>query len=102
MALLNLGTYYLFPNIDSTDKSFKYFPDNGKNWFTIQIPEGSYEIRDIYAAIKQQMRTNNHYNDENDKYFISVSANSSTLKTVLTLLSGGLRPTQLNEAHLGF
>jgi len=34
------------------------------------------------------MRTNNHYNDENDKYFISVSANSSTLKTVLTLSKG--------------
>jgi len=34
------------------------------------------------------MRTNNHYDDENDKYFISVSANSSTLKTVLTLSNG--------------
>jgi len=43
---------------------------------------------DIDAAIKQQMRTNNHCNDENDKYFISVSANSSTLKTVLTLWNG--------------
>jgi len=34
------------------------------------------------------MRTNNHYDDENDKYFISVSANSSTLKMVLTLSNG--------------
>jgi len=72
MALLNLETCYSFPNTDSTNNSFKYSPDNGKNWFTIQIPEGSYEIRDIDAAIKQQMRTNNHYDDENDKYFISV------------------------------
>ena len=78
MALLNLETYYSFPNINSTNNSFKYSPDNGENWFTIQIPEGSYEIRDIDAAIKQQMRTNNHYDDENDKYFISVSAHSST------------------------
>ena len=50
MALLNLETYYSFPNIDSTNDSFKYSPDNGENWFTIQIPEGSYEIRDIDAA----------------------------------------------------
>jgi len=85
MALLNLENYYSFPNIDSTNNSFKYSPDNGENWFITQIPHGSYEIRDIDAAIKQQMRTNNHYGDENDKYFISVSANSSTLKTVLTL-----------------
>jgi len=88
MALLNLETYYSFPNIDSTNSSFKYSTDNGENCFTIQIPEGSYEIRDIDAAIKQQMRTNNHYDDENDKYFIFVSANSSTLKTVLTLSNG--------------
>ena len=46
------------------------------------------KFRDIDASIKQQMRTNNHYDDENDKYFISVSANSSTLKTVLTLANG--------------
>jgi len=39
MALLNLENYCSFPNIDSTNNSFKYFPDNGKNWFTIQIPE---------------------------------------------------------------
>ena len=88
MALINLETYYSVPNIDLTNNSFKYSPDNGKNWFTIQIPQGSYEIRNIDAAIKQQMRTNNHYDDENDKYFISVSANSSTLKTVLTLSNG--------------
>jgi len=42
MALLNLETYYSFPNIDSTNNSFKYSPDNGKNWFTITIPKGSF------------------------------------------------------------
>jgi len=39
--------------------------------------------------IKQQMKTNNHYDDENDKYFISVLANSSTLKTLPTLTANG-------------
>jgi len=42
MVLLNLETYYSFLNIDSTNNSFKYSPDNGENWFTIEIPEGSY------------------------------------------------------------
>jgi len=41
-----------------------------------------------HCVIEQQMRTNNHYDDENDKYFISVLANISTLKTVLTLSNG--------------
>jgi len=34
------------------------------------------------------MRTNNHYDDENNKYIISVLANSSMLKMVLTLTNG--------------
>ena len=38
----NLETYYSFPNINSTNNSFKYSPDNGKNWFTITIPKGSF------------------------------------------------------------
>ena len=85
MALLNLETYYSFPNIDSTNNNFKYSPDGGDNWFTVTVPEGSYEIRDIDAAIKQQMKTNNHYDSQDDEYYVSIAANSSTLKTILTL-----------------
>jgi len=85
MALLNLETSYSFANIDSTNNSFKYSPDGGDNWFTVTVPEGSYEIRDIDAAIKQQMKINGHYDSQNDKYYVSVTANSSTLKTVFTL-----------------
>ena len=72
MALLNLETYYSFPNIDATNNNFKYSPDGGSNWFTVTIPEGSYEIRDIDAAIKQHMKTNGHYDSQNDsqKYYM--------------------------------
>ena len=85
MALLNLETYYSFPNVDSSNNRFKYSPDGGENWFTVTIPEGSYEIRDIDVAVKQSMRDNNHYDSQNDKYYVSISANSSTLKTALSL-----------------
>jgi len=85
MALLNLETYYSFPNIDQTNSNFKYSPDGGDNWFTVTVPESSYEIRDIDAAIKQQMKINYYYNSQNDKNYVSVVANSSTLKTILTL-----------------
>ena len=52
IALLNLETYYSFPNVDLSNNRFKYSPDSGANWLTITIPEGSYEIRDIDAAVK--------------------------------------------------
>ena len=31
IALVNLETYYSFPNIDETNNVFVYFPDNGNS-----------------------------------------------------------------------
>ena len=47
IALVNLETYYSFPNIDETNNIFVYSPDNGNSWAKIKIPEGSYEIGDM-------------------------------------------------------
>ena len=44
IALVNLETYYLFPNIDETNNVFIYSPDDGNSWVKIKIPEGSYEL----------------------------------------------------------
>ena len=43
IALVNLETYYSFPNIDDSSNVFVYSPDNGNSWEKIKIPEGSYE-----------------------------------------------------------
>ena len=32
IALVNLETYYSFPNIDETNNIFVYSPDNGTSW----------------------------------------------------------------------
>ena len=55
IALVNLETYYSFPNIDETNNVFVYSPDNGNSWVKIKIPEGSYEIDDINNTIKHEM-----------------------------------------------
>ena len=80
IALLNLETYYSFLNIDTSNNNFKYSPDGGSNWFEVQIPEGSYELRELNNALKQLVKNNNH-----DDSQISISANISTLRTVLEL-----------------
>ena len=53
IALVNLETYYSFPNIDETNNVFIYSPDNGNSW--VKIPEGSYEIDDINNTIQHEM-----------------------------------------------
>ena len=85
IALVNLETYYSFPNIDETNNVFVYSPDNGNSWVKIKIPEGSYEIDDINNTIQHEMEKRGHYDSINEHYYINISANSNTLKSVLIL-----------------
>ena len=58
IALVNLETYYSFPNIDETNNIFVYSPDNGNSWVKIKIPDGSYEIDDINNTIQHDSTQN--------------------------------------------
>ena len=35
IALVNLETYYSFPNVDDTNNQFSYSPDGGQTWHRI-------------------------------------------------------------------
>lgn len=85
MALVNLETYYSFPNIDATNNNFRYSPDNGATWVDIDIPEGSYEITDINDYVKRIMKDNGHCDSVNDTYYISIGPNNNTLKSVVDI-----------------
>ena len=88
IALVNLETYYSFPNIDETNNTFVYSPDNGNSWEKIKIPEGSYEIDDINNAIQHEMEKRTHYDEINEDYYINIAPNNNTLKSVLILEKG--------------
>ena len=87
MRLLSPISKLIIPlsNIDASNNYFRYSPDDGDTWFEMCIPEGSYDIRDINNTIKQIMRQNGHYDPTNEEYYITISANSNTLKSVLIL-----------------
>ena len=44
IALINLETYYSFPNIDRSNNCFTYSPNLNPLWFDIIIPEVSYNV----------------------------------------------------------
>ena len=88
IALVNLETYYSFPNIDETNNTFVYSPNNGNSWEKIKIPEGSYEIDDINDAIQHEMKKRTHYDEINEDYYINIAPNTNTLKSVLILEKG--------------
>ena len=58
IALVNLETYYSFPNITTENNHFSYSPDRGEVWYHVLIPEGSYDIEDINEFIQQKMKQN--------------------------------------------
>ena len=85
IALVNLKTYYSFPNINESNYVFVYSQDNGNSWVKIKIPEGSYETDDINNTIHHIMEKRGHHDSINKDYYINISANSNTLKSVLIL-----------------
>ena len=56
IALINLETYYSFPNIDRSNNCFSYSLGPSAPWFDIIIPDGSYHVEDINEFIHRQMR----------------------------------------------
>ena len=75
MALVNLETYYSFPNVDDTNNTFKYSSDGKQTWKSIKIPVGCYEIESLNDAIKRLLGSDN----------IEVKPNLNTLKCILTV-----------------
>ena len=85
IALINLETYYSFPNIDRSNNYFTYSPNLAPLWFDSIIPEGSYHDEDINDFIQREMRKNGHYDKENDKNNVEISANTNTLRSEMFL-----------------
>ena len=88
IALVNLETYYSFPNIDDSNNIFVYSHDQGQTWTKIKIPIGSYEIDDINNYLRFEMQRIGHYDEVNNEQFINIAANSNTLKCILIIGQG--------------
>ena len=88
IALVNLETYYSFPNIDDSNNIFVYSHDQGQTWTKIKIPTGSYEIDDINNYLRFEMERVGHYDEVNNESLINIAANSNTLKCILIIGQG--------------
>ena len=84
-ALLSLETYNTFPNITHENNIFEYSTDNGVTWKIIALDTGSYELSAINDEIQRQMILNDDYDSVNNKFYITITANVSELKSVITV-----------------
>jgi len=83
MALVNLETYNSIPNITVANNTFVYSHNGGSLWKKITLPEGSYEISQINAAIRRQLEVNGDWNADDKSHYITVGANPSTLRAFI-------------------
>jgi len=94
MTLVNLETYYSFPNLSDENNVFRYSPGfvevsgrgdeddstRQRQWVDVQIPEGSYDLIDIAETIKIAIKRNGENDDA-----VKISANTNTLKSVMEI-----------------
>lgn len=85
MALINLNTYYSFPNVTAENNKFTYSVDNGVNWKLIEIAVGAYEIGAINEYIQRVMKQNGDWDSANSSYYITIIPDVNTLKSVLNI-----------------
>ena len=75
LALLNLETYYSFPNIDLTNNKLNFRKKDTGEWETVEISTGCYEIKAINREITRQVKSND----------IQVISNLNTLQCELCI-----------------
>ena len=79
IALVNLETYYSIPNISNKNNTFNYSANGGVDWNDINIPTGSYDIDDINDVIQRAMKSNGHWDEANEEFYVSILANPNTM-----------------------
>ena len=85
IALVHLETYYSIPNITHKNNSFRYSPNGGADWHTVDIPTGSYDIEDINDVIQRGMKSNGHWDEANEEFYVKILANPNTMKAILKI-----------------
>ncbi len=82
IALVDLETYYSFPNINETNNVIQYRSDGGDMPAQILIPVGSYEFKGLNKEIERQLTQNG------DKNAFKLTANLNTFKSLLDVKPG--------------
>jgi hypothetical protein len=84
-SLVYLSTYNSIPNVSrERNNKFTYSTDNGISWESIALDTGAYELEDINNEIKRRIQENG-----DDEAAIEITANISTLKSVVEIKKSG-------------
>lgn len=80
MALIDLETYYSFPNINESNNVIKWSKDSGTTWYTFRLSKGAYDLNEVEKAVQSAVVTKG-----GAKKGIQIEGNKVTLKCVIKL-----------------
>ena len=82
--LKRFSVYNTLFNVDETNNKFTY-SQNGTTFKTLIIPPGAYELNALNLEIQEMMKANGDYDSATGKYFITLTLNQSTSKTIMNI-----------------
>ena len=85
IALVNLETWYSIANVTSSNNQFKYSTDGGNIWKLVTIETGAYQVEELNDEIQRLMAENGDWDSTGKVYYITISPNLSTLKSVIDI-----------------
>jgi hypothetical protein len=99
IGLLNLETYYSFPNIDARNSNFKYWSHARSDYVVIQFETGTYNLDDLNHCLAQHLEAKG-----DDRRLIHIRGVETTGKCEMRLLKTEVDFTYPNSINsvLGF
>jgi hypothetical protein len=99
IGLLDLETYYSFPNIDSSNNNLRYWSKAKSAYVVITLATGAYNISELYAELKAKFLANGDVNKP-----VKITALQSSAKAEMTLTNTIVDFTYPNSINkiLGF
>ena len=87
IALINLETYYSFPNIYRSKNCFSYSPGANTPWLTLLFLKVVFTLKISMSLFNEKWEKKDHYDKVNDKNNVEISTNTNTLKSEMFLKS---------------
>ena len=97
-ALLDLETYYSFPNIDSSNNKLRYYSQTAGTYLVITFETGAYCLVELNESLSAKLKVNN---DDNAIKIDSIASSSKPELTTSKTIVDFTYPNSINKI-LGF
>ena len=94
-SMVDIETYYSFPNVSSGNVHLRFSTDDGNNWRVMVIPTGAYSIKALNTEINDQL-------SEGHRNKIQIRGIEATLRCEMKISAGVTVDFTYPKLYFGF